>query len=118
MISTVCPDCKSELSPGARRCECGWQKTPPSTNGNARDPDWWRCADELLGQRCGKAGSMSHGTHGGGPFYCAAHFHRQDPNEEQRAVAPGYIQSIREVLRPIARDPEADAERRAIQGEP
>lgn len=34
----------------------------------------WRCEAEVDGARCGYPGAMSNGLHGGGPWWCAAHF--------------------------------------------
>ena len=51
---------------------CKWEEK--GKGGSQRDPDWWRCCNVERGQRCSNPGSLSHGTMGGGPWYCADHF--------------------------------------------
>lgn len=113
----ACPECGSGLR-NPKACACGWTAAPTSTGsgGKSSDPDWWRCADTLLGQRCGLAGTMSHSTQGGGPWYCAQHFRKEAPGKVDRT--PGNVHAMREIARKY-RQPDADeiAEREAIQGE-
>lgn len=122
----ICPDCNVGLKSSATSCPCGWKSptAPTSTAGtgygarnNGVDPDWWRCADVMFGNRCAKPGGMSHGTHGGGPWYCRDHFlGNSDPGP--RFVPPGGFKEMHDLVkaapaRPV--DREADDERRAIQ---
>lgn len=79
------------------------------------DPEWWRCADEIVGQRCALPGAMAHGTIGGGPWYCARHFFGLQAPGPAHAPTTEVRERIRETLTPAPRDPEADAERAAIQ---
>jgi len=99
MMPAVCPDCRVELKPRATSCVCGWKK--PGTAVAARpgaDPDWWRCADELVGMRCGNAGGISLSTHGGGPWYCQDHYMRHVRPAIRHAPAPNFFEQARQTI--------------------
>ena len=114
-MSLPCPDCGDPLTSRGVCGSCGHGKT--SVKGKPLDPDWWRCCNVEFGQRCLKAGSISHGTNGGGPWYCQQHaFSSHTPT-----APPGGFQALfgrvprYSPLRLVKA--EADAERAAIQGE-
>ncbi len=81
---SACPDCGERLKPRASSCPCGW-KAPVSASragavaGPYVDPFYGCCAWESGGQRCRYPGTVAHSIHGGGPYYCSAHFHNADP---------------------------------------
>jgi hypothetical protein len=68
------------------------------------------CADVYRGQRCTKAGSFSHSTHGGGPWLCWDHFAPHAASLKPTAPPHGF-QSLKAIIRKV--DPEAQAERQA-----
>ena len=80
-------------------CGEGRREKPKSA---PRDPDWWRCADVYRGQRCGKAGSISHNTHGGGPWYCRQHAFRDGGGGE---LPPGGFRAISDLANGVMREP-------------
>lgn len=104
MTPNPCPDCGAGLLERARSCKCGWKATPTASTSAARptgpDPDWGRCADVFLGQRCTKAGALSHGTFGGGPWYCGVHFHKEAPIGDS-VKPPGGFRTIKSLVDPL-----------------
>lgn len=68
-----CPDCSVPLRVDAVSCPCGWKATPatpkPKAGEREVDAEPWRCAHELLGQRCPEAGAHKRGDR----WLCAGH---------------------------------------------
>lgn len=100
-----CPDCGETLRGNA--CgSCGYGK---KSAGKDVDPHWYRCSNEARGQRCSKPGSVSHGTHGTGPWLCWQHFTGNAPTGDF-VPPPSGFRSIAQIIP----DPELVAEREAI----
>lgn len=75
------------------------------------DPDPGRCAFEIVGQRCHWRGVYSRdGKH----WYCREH---RRTEAREATPPPGGFDALRAIVRPKRADPEADAERAAIQHE-
>ena len=81
MIQTKeCPKCETEHRLHIKKCGCGYvfgskqQATPD------RDPMHGCCAYSTGTSRCHYPGTFSDSTSGGGEFYCAAHYHLDDPS--------------------------------------
>jgi hypothetical protein len=88
--TSQCPDCSRGLKPGGRNCICGWEapQAPGSrrVDGPPADPERGRC-DWVSGLgRCRFPGTLSEGTRGDLPFFCAWHFQCGDPAYGERVV--------------------------------
>lgn len=105
-----CPECGDPLARSGVCGSCGYGRN--KTQARIVDPDWHRCANVDRGMRCAKPGSVSHGTHGGGPWYCPTHAFPHDAPAE-RIGDP--LRAIRGFLRKP--DPYEALERAAIQSE-
>lgn len=104
-----CPDCGDPLTQHGVCGSCGYGKK--SGKDKAFDPDWWRCSNTDRGFRCAAAGSIMHGTHGGGPWYCVTHAY---PSSFAKLTAPrGVFRSMRSALGVV--DEEYLLERAAIE---
>lgn len=68
-----CPKCSGEIG-NSTYCGCGWRK------GEKKEPDpnfalgYQRCEWVSDGLRCKYPASLTHSTHGSGPWYCRLHF--------------------------------------------
>lgn len=75
MSTKPCPNCELPLKVNATACACGWKAVPKaSPTSSAKqvdepDPERWRCAHEILGQRCPDAGAHKRGDR----WLCALH---------------------------------------------
>jgi hypothetical protein len=65
------------------------------------DPLWWCCANVEQGQRCNKPGGISHGTHGGGPWYCRQHAFPHEHARAPRAAFATAMGAARRALGPM-----------------
>lgn len=117
-MHSECPECREPWRVGAKLCRtCGY-RVPGAPEQAA--PDRWRCADVERGMRCGKAGTLSPSTSGGGPWYCADHFPAFRAMRSAKVDRAYGAQRIGEIaakfMRPVV-DAEAELERAAIQAE-
>ncbi len=116
-----CPKCSKPVD-GLSCAFCGWvDPTSPAVAVPAIAPiherAHLRCSDVFKGQRCAELGSLSEGTKGEGPWWCAKHFPPFAGRSWTRKPSPpprGF-QPLKDVLRKI--DPESAAERTATQQE-
>ena len=83
-IDTKCPDCGDPLPAKATSCSCGWKA--PQERKRYADPLAHVCAWTTGGQRCQNPGSLSEGTKGDGPWYCAPHFRCDTQAEGMRII--------------------------------
>lgn len=108
-----CPECGDPLSTSGICGSCGHGRNKAARNDPIKDPDWWRCSNESHGQRCARPGAISHSTHGGGPWYCAAHAF---PAAGAMTMPANGFYPLRAILRRVV-DPYEALEREAIQSE-
>lgn len=117
-----CPHCDKLAYNGYSCAACGF-KVGPTRGGQPLDPMHLICCDVRDGQRCAEPGTLSetifHGGKAGdphpGPWYCAKHFPPFAGRFAPKAAPPQGFKALKDVLRKAAIDPEAEAERRAIQ---
>lgn len=105
-----CPDCGDPLAQSGVCGSCGYGRSS-KPKGAPVDPSWWRCTHVDRGQRCAKAGTIAHTTHGTGPYFCLAHAF---PNHGVSGPRLG-PQTLRQALANV--DPYEALERAAIQAE-
>lgn len=105
-----CPDCGDPLSQSGVCGSCGYGRNSKA-KGPAPNLNWWRCSNVERGQPCAKPGTVSHNTHGGGPWYCLAHAF---PSQYVKSPRIG-AQTMRQALGNV--DPYEALERAAIQAE-
>jgi hypothetical protein len=86
-----CPTCGAVVD-GPTCLACG--PKPSGAKGAPADPNWRLCSNVEYGQRCARAGTISHSTYGGGPWFCPQHFFH-----EHRTVAPySGLRPLRELM--------------------
>ena len=105
-----CPDCGDPLSQSGVCGSCGYGRGN-KPKGPPVDPLWWQCTNVDRGQRCAKAGTVSHNTHGGGPFFCLQHAFPNHGDFKPR-IGP---KTMRDALGSV--DPYEALERAALQAE-
>jgi hypothetical protein len=89
-----CPNC-GKPSDGLSCGHCGY-RDPSTKSQPARDPNWWRCAHEDHGLRCGKPGSVTQSTQGTDRWFCYDHAFPQHAGP--RAPKPPGMRPISELL--------------------
>lgn len=101
----ACPDCNAPWRVNAKSCACGYKlppATPPKPEHVGRDPDYWRCVHELLGQRCNEPGSFKRGD----KWYCALHAGKKPLDEIAKSFGEKGLAQARAILanaKPIPR---------------
>lgn len=112
-----CPECGAAVD-GLVCPHCQYRDASAPLGRQGR-PDHWLCVHEDRGQRCANAGSLTESTRGSERWYCAQHFplFAGRGYGQHRSAPAGGFKTLTDVLKPAARDFEAEPEREAIRQE-
>jgi hypothetical protein len=114
-----CPKCGIAAYDGTSCGACRFSPDSKISGKPPPDPMHLICEHVAQGQRCAELGTFSQGTYGGGPWYCYRHFPLFSGRYEGKPPTepPQGFKALKDCLRLVPKDPEALAERAAIETE-